>query len=105
MDMPDTSDTDGPEPQPIKRFKFVEENKLDEIAKGRTEATTNKQTLWGVKLFQGTLNVPIYHDIWLIYHNNFKTEQKVGHWINVYDETQLNKYNGQEKPRNKQERS
>lgn len=63
MDMPDTSATDGPETQPIKRFKFVEENELDEIVKARTEATTNKQTVWGVKLFRGTPNVPSYHDI------------------------------------------
>ena len=89
--MPDTSATHGPEPQPINRFKFVEENELDEIAKARTEATTNKHILWGVKLFRGTLNVPIYHDISLIVYNDFKTEQKAGHWINVYDETQHNK--------------
>ena len=39
--------------QPENRFKTLKEEEIDELAKKRTEPTTEKQTSWAIKILKG----------------------------------------------------
>ena len=61
IDLLDVEIEENPAPPSVvnvkPRFKSAtSDGTLDVIAKARTEVTTNRQTNWGVKLFQGTMH-------------------------------------------------
>jgi hypothetical protein len=67
IDLLDVEIEENPAPPSVvnvkPRFKSAPSDEtLDVIAKARTEVTTNRQTNWGVKLFQGTKMYSTMHN-------------------------------------------
>ena len=48
-----TEELDTQPPEKKARFQQLNQEELDQLAKKRTEATTDRQTVWAVKIFKG----------------------------------------------------
>ena len=50
------------------RFKNLKPSEIDDLAKKKTEATTDRQTTWAVKIFRGKAFINMFELVTYVYH-------------------------------------